>query len=360
MGLEMLNTSDREEMKGFIQFNRRIFPKRKVVKERFVWQYVDNPVLKDKKNPYVLLYYDEGKLLGQSLLNPFEWYYGGKRHTDYYGCDYYVLEEHRGAGGAALAIKTIRDKHDYFAIGVSEVAQQIWKRLGVRTVGRLDLFVWFRNPLVPFKLVLNTLFRRGSKGAVKTASFPQKITAGGSEFRLLGKIDKWKDYLWKGVVQFARDREFLKWRFFESPFEYYFYTSDSGKVPMYLVVRKFVSKGLDMLLLVDYRVPERDIKSWQAVLEASKFLAKETGCHGVITGSSHSFFDEELKRNSFRHLKAGSVIMTNTEKVDLGEALEKRDMVYATMADSDPDMNFEDPVEMALGKLKNKLRGIFR
>ncbi len=357
MGISMLDLSRKKDADSFIRFNGEIFPRRKCVRDRFFWQYVDNPALTDKKHPYVLLYEEDGKLMGQSLLNPCCWRYNGKEYKGYFGCDYFVVPEHRGAGGAALAMKTIKDKRDYFAIGVSEVAQRIWKRLGVRIVGKVQLFIWFCSPWVPFRLVMNALLGKGeAKGSPR---FPERISAGGSEFRLQKSVGRWNDRPWKDTLQFSRSADFLKWRFFDSPLGYGFYSS-SGKTPMYFVVRRFSSKGITMLLLVDYRVPGKDASSYKSVLDATKALADHMGCGGVIAGSSHSFFDRLLKESSFRDLKSGSVIMTNTGKVDLQGALERRDSIYATMADSDPDMNFEDPMGMAIGKVKRKLRGIFR
>jgi hypothetical protein len=365
MGLSMLDLAGKNDVEGFVRFNEKIFPARQHVRERFFWQYVDNPVLKDKKHPYVLLYQEDGDLVGQSLLNPCEWRYNTKGYRDYFGCDYFVLEEHRGAGGAALAMKTIRDRRDYFAIGVSEVAQKIWKYLGVSIVGRVQLFIWFRSPWVPVQLLLNAITGRG-KGEVEEKGgpgFPDKVGAGGAEFRLLESLGMGQgsrhDLRWRDTLQFSRPADFLRWRFFDSPFDYGFY-SGTGKSGSYFVVRQFVSKGVGMLLLVDYRVPDRDAGSWRSVLEASKELARRTGCGGVIAGSSHAFFDRGLREGSFRDLKSGSVIMTNTEKVNLAGALEKRESIYATMADSDPDLNFEDPMGMAIGKLKSRIRGLFR
>lgn len=356
MGLSMLNISKKKEVEGFIRFNGRIFPARKDVKERFFWQYVDNPALSDKKHPYVLLYEEDGTLVGQSLLNPCEWRFNDREYRDHFGCDYFVLPDHRGAGGAALAMKTIKDRRDYFAIGVSELAQKIWKYLGVRIVGKVQLFIWFSSPWIPMTLLLNALLGKGKvKGSPR---FPERVSSVGSEFKRLKRVGSWHDKPWKDTLQFSRSADFLRWRFFDSPFDYGFY-STAGKSPIYFIVRRFVSKGVMMLLLVDYRVPERDSASFRSVLDASKALARDMGCGGVIAGSSHSFFDKVLKGSSFRDLKSGSVIMTDTEKVELDGALEKRDSIYATMADSDPDMNFEDPMGMAIGKIKGKIRGIF-
>ncbi|MBN2331333.1 MAG: GNAT family N-acetyltransferase [Candidatus Aenigmarchaeota archaeon] len=360
MGLSMLNLSSRKDVEGFIRFNSMIFPSRRDVKERFFWQYVDNPALRDKKHPYVLLFHEKGTLVGQSLLNPCDWRYNGKAYRDYFGCDYFVLPEHRGAGGAALAMKTIRDRRDYFAIGVSEVAQKIWKRLGVRIVGKVRLYIWFSSKWVPMILLFSALAGRGKgKAAVKGGPpFPESVRAEGREFRLLTRIGHWHDVPWKDTLQFSRSTGFLRWRFFDSPFEYGLY-STTGKSPAYFVVRRFSSKGVDMLLLVDYRVPFRDAGSWKSVLEASKALARRLGCGGVIAGSSHSFFDAGLQERSFRDLRSGSVIMTNTTKAGLDGALDRRDAIFATMADSDPDLNFEDPLGMAIGKVKGRIRGLF-
>jgi len=354
MRLSMLNLSDKKEVRDFIRFNKRVFPVRKNVEKRFFWQYIDNPFLKSKKNPYVLLYCDDkGRLIGQSLLNPVTWWFRGKKYQGNFGCDYYVLEESRGASGAALAFKTIKDKKDYFAIGVSEVAQKIWKSLGVKIVGRLNLFVWFKNPFVPLRLFKKILFK-SKKDRGKCIKLPEKIKVNGTEFRLMDKIDEWKEYYWKNTLQFSRSLEFLKWRFFDSPNRYCFYLADS-KPRMYFVLRKCFLRGMEMLLLVDYMVPHKNSKLFETILRASKMLARKIKCYGIIAGSSHVFFDTELKKSSFVNLKRGGVIMTNTERVNLDGALKDRDIIYATSADSDYDLNFEESVEVIMNQLRNKI-----
>jgi hypothetical protein len=69
------------------------------------------------------------------------------------------------------------------------------------------------------------------------------------------------------------------------------------------------------------------------------------GCDGVITHSSHRFFDRELKSNMFFKVGRDNFIMTYSKFHFPQNAFEERNFVLATSADSDVDLNFGDRIE---------------
>jgi hypothetical protein len=101
-------------------------------------------------------------------------------------------------------------------------------------------------------------------------------------------------------------------------------------------------RGMRMLVLVDYRISHEDAESWRAIIKASKSLARTMGCEGVITQSSHRFFDKELKSNMFFKIGRDNYIMTYSKSAYPEDAIKNRNLVFATSADSDVDLDFGD------------------
>src|SRR4030042_1163878 len=104
-----LSLLDMKNVGEYVAFYNAIHPEIKGAKERFLWQFAANPFLKGE-SPYVLLSYKDGKIVGQSLLNPFEWRFKGKTRRAWVGNDWYLLEKYRGAMGSALAMQTLKDR----------------------------------------------------------------------------------------------------------------------------------------------------------------------------------------------------------------------------------------------------------
>ena len=283
------------------------------------------------------------KIVGQYLLNPFEWSFRGKKHKGYWGIDYFVLEGESGVCGAVLARTAIRNYRPYFTIGPSEISKMICLALGTRTVGSLKKFIWPRNPAIPLLIGISLIVKRRPfliRQESNDDKFPVRLSCNGVKFRRIEELDGWKEYHWKETIELSRSLQFLRWRFFNKYRKYYFYLTSNLAKPSYFVVRRCFWRGLIVLVIVDYRTAYRDYDSWQAILHAAKVLARLNRCDGVITGSSHEFFDKGLKRKSFIKVGRESLILTNCEICFSDEVIEKREIIYATMADCDTDLCF--------------------
>ena len=338
-----ISNIDLNQIDKFLSFNKRAYPLRKNIEKRFQYQIIDNPFLEDKNNPYGFFSYEDDKITGQFLINSFNFHFFGRDCKGFLACDFYVSENHRGECGAILALKAIRSFKPYFAIGVTEIAKKIHLSLGTKILGSLNKFIWLSNIFSPIIIIKYLLFK--NKRIIKpnkTIQFPQNIITRGVEFKLINYLDSWTDYHWDDSLEFSRSLDFLSWRFFGSLKGYYFYLSQKTNNPFYFVVRKSIWKGLLLLLIVDYKIPYNDINAWQAVLKSSKLLAKMNSCDGVLTFSSHRFFDNGLKKSLFLKIGNPNLILTNFETSFSTKDINKRNSVFATMADSDTDFNFDE------------------
>ena len=335
---------DLKEIDNFLNFNKKIYPERKNVKKRFQYQLIDNPALEDKTYPRIFLSFNENnEIVGQFLLNPFEFHFSGKGYKGFLGCDYYVLENYRGAYGAILALRAIRSSKSYFAIGVTEIAKKIHLSLGTKIIGSLNKFIWFRNIFIPILIAKNLISKNNSLMEYnKDSRFPASLSSHGVEFKLIENLDGWNDYHWDNTLEFSRPLDFLRWRFWGNLENYYFYLTKEFKNPYYFVVRKSTWKGLLLLSIVDYKIPYQDKRAWQTILKASKLLAKMSNCNGVVTFSSHKFFDDLLQKDFFFKIGKPNLILTNANINFSTENINKRNLVFATMADSDIDFDFNE------------------
>ena len=96
------------------------------------------------------------------------------------------------------------------------------------------------------------------------------------------------------------------------------------------------------MLLVDYKVPYRCEDGFSAIINATKSLTRRLNYDGIVTASSHKFFDKHLILNHFinRPIWSESFILTNENIPIDNYVIRNRDFVYSTLADSDAELNF--------------------
>lgn len=346
VGISKLPLNERDR---FIEFVRKTNPKRIKAEKRFNWQMTENPHLPDKEAPPVYIATDnDNNIVGHFLLVPFSWYFDGQEFNGFWGVDYYVQEQHRGMAGALLAIKAIRGNQPYFTIDPSEAAKQIATALKAKTIGYLQRSIWFRKPLSGLKLSINTFLVKSFLKRVvpfhvmklSKNNFPDLLDSSGQwQFQRLDSLEEWEDCQWPDVLGFSRSADFINWRFINSFKKCSFYRLN-GPAKVYFVVRPAKWNGLNVLVLVDYRLPYGDEESWQAIVQTVKDLAILNRCDGVVTMHSHAFFDSVLKKSGFNN-DDKPLLIVSTAKIDLpDDSIESRNGIFATMADCDIDINF--------------------
>ncbi|MBN2411422.1 hypothetical protein JXQ31_06990 [candidate division KSB1 bacterium] len=327
-------------LNDLLEFNKRIFPDRADVRDHFQFLYVDNPLIENKNNPNGLIAFDEDrKLIGQFMLTPAEYYFDGRRSICFFGCDYFVLEEHRRSGvGALLAMKAINGYRPYFTIGASEDAKKISLSLKTRHIGDLCKFIRLKNVFTPVKFVLKKITGQKTQGDSKSTNFPGSINVKSSCFKLVSLISEWDyQYTDKQYIEFSRSAGFIQWRFFSRPGVYFFYRLENTSC--FFVCRVLTWHGLSLLSIVDYRTTLKKSREFDLILKAARKLTTLTGLDGIMTMSSLSFFDRILKKNGFIGTGRPQPVLTNAP-VDISpEQIENRNIVYATMADCDIDLN---------------------
>jgi len=327
----------------FFRFNQKMNPTRNDVIPRLKFQIFDNPLLKDRSHPNILVACDDqGKIIGQHLHNPFEYHFRGQCHQGFYGFDFYVLKSYRGKGiGSAIARKSRDEFFPHFGVGVSEASKKIHLALDNKIIGNLFIFIWIRNIFSPIRWAISAI--AGKKRSLKAQfDFPPEQEVNDDRFKLIESIDRWNYQNWaENVLEFSRSAEFINWRFLSQQQKYACYRLQNVAADSYFVVRKIYTRGLKLLAIVDYRIPFADKEKFQKIIYAAKRLAKRLRFDGVFTMSSHRFFDDMLKKNRFIKIGRPIHIMTNAKLEFSRQQIDERNCVYATMAESDLDYYFE-------------------
>jgi len=331
----------------FFEFNKKIDTTRDDVVERLNFLIFDNPLLTDKSNPYIIAACNENdQIVGQHLLTPFEYYYGGNIQKGYYAFDLYLLKEYRKKGiGYLLTQEAYKRFFPYFGIGTSEAATRIHFSLKNKIIGNLYIYMWIRKISSLFRFVLNEKFKdkfNSNNKEVREFQFPEELSIRGFSFKRVRSLEQWEHHNWNDeILEFSRSLEFLKWRFLIKQNKYFFYLLVESDSTTYFVVRRIVTKGLNLLAIVDYRVPFEDQNKFKLILRAVKLLAKSGGFDGVFTMSSYGFFDKILRKNLFIKKKDPIHIFANARFNIPQEIIDERRFVFATMAESDLDFYFE-------------------
>lgn len=334
-----LTTLDAERFPAYFDFCRRNYPWRRHIPERFQQQVLNNPLLSVRDRPNILMVTDDaGAIVGHFGLNPFLYHHQGVLKPAFCGFDYFVEEAHRSGMGALLAMKALTAYRPFFAIGVSEVAEQIYLKLRCRTIGSLRRFLWLRSLLRWSKVVGDRLLGGQRPVRLQVDYLPELVTVAGVTFsRLAEPTTGWQDAaLPDAELTFAHPPAFLRWRFFMPGLvRYGFYALNGAEADAWFVVRGFGWRGLSLLAVVDYRASAAG--RFSKMLAAAKALAVECDRDGVIVFSSHHRFDAELLASGFGSIGRPSLIMTNASLQTSETTVKKREVVFATLADYDLD-----------------------
>jgi len=327
-------------------FSKALYPQMNNLKDYIQWFSHDAPFLKGRPIPGLLALSDENEIVGCYMFNHQEWYFQGGKYEGFIGYDFFVKKDFRKTGtGALLLIQSLRKYKPFIGLGMSATLERLYTVMKVKEIGKLEKFLWVNRPLSSVNHGLKYLFTRNfrTQKPMRQEIFPKSLSRDEVSFNLLSRFpaESYKEYYDDSVVEFSRSAEFLDWRFFKRKNGYGFYYCQDGEYPLYFVVRPVSFKGLHLLLIVDYKIPLHEKKSWRLILRLSKKIARQLRFDGLITASSHMVFDNGLKSEGFFSIgRLGAIISTSANSLPLKPGLKSN--IYVTMGDSDIDLNFGD------------------
>ena len=202
-----------DELSLLINFNKKLFPKRNMIRESISYRFIKNPFAKGLDS---IICVDDGKIVGQFLLMPCQFKFKNEIHKSYWGMDYITsIETRRTAVGSILCMKAIKEKI-HFGVGLSPISLKIHKALKEKDIGAVNKYL-----KINFSLnVLKSIFYK------KNNFYPPKISFNDKNFFLVkdpGEIKSSDGYWGKNELEFSRNEKFLKWRFFYYEDKYILY-----------------------------------------------------------------------------------------------------------------------------------------
>lgn len=330
---------DQKILDDFIDFNSRVYPKRKRLKESILYKLsaTEHSIPKTITGYFKVARNIEGRIIGQFQRIPCRYSLNGEKADAFWGMDYIVDEESRGsAAGVILAKEVLKDPH--FGMGLSPISYKIHLLLGEECIGEYRKYIRFSSLLSLAKFGLAVTTKLPAKiPDFKSEPFPKQIKVNKHKTYFL--VDDLCDIEWshepKKLIEFDRSNSFMKWRFGAHPGVFTCYTLVSDQDCLaYFVCRYVVWKGSPFLLLVDYRYKEGCFES--LIKAASRLLAKSKAL-GIITLSSYNETDRVLKQRGFWRFGTNGKIVTNIKHEFSQEDIEQRRAVMVTFADSDAD-----------------------
>lgn len=321
----------------FTDFNLVSFPERGKLNEKLINFRYYNPLnqgdfLKDN----VIALEDNGQIIAQALYHPAAYFFQGKRRVMEWGFDLFVRADKRkdSVGLHLFDFIKANKKKEIFAAGVGEKALKIEKFYGYHIIGYLKKYYKVVNPLF---LVTGLLRRRN----IGNDSFPQKLLGSKRFTKILFK-DVWNSQLPynNDLLEFERDEQFMKWRFYSQNSDYVTYREEASatddKTPIYFVVRTVKIRNITTLVLVDYRYSCKLADDFDHIIEAAIKLANKLLLPVLVTGSSHFVSDECLEKNNFKTTGRDRPVICNAEEYKLfNDRIKARNFLFCTFADSD-------------------------
>jgi hypothetical protein len=332
--MEIKKVSD-SDVAALIEFNRKHFPFRDNSEEYVPYRCLKHPYLQRTSKETLIAIGDDNAIIGQVFLVPMKLRYEGVVRSGVWGMDFLVDGAGRSSqAGLALVLRSMENEN-LFGIGLSEVSLRLHLALKMIVVGHVGRYFkitgWFR---FFYQFVLN------KRKDINRLIFPGLINTEGVRYLKVedpAEITNENGFYNDDMVEFSRDNEFIKWRFYNSKNKYFIYRSSDSK--SFFAVRPIVWKKMNCLLLVDYKMKTSDIEIFGNILKAVMKLSRELGTASVLTGCSLPDLSQILKQNRFIKFGNDLKIVSNS-KIFIKNKELKSVPVFVTFADSDSDFNY--------------------
>jgi len=241
--------------------------------------------------PSLLVLNEECRIVGCHLFYNTKVMINGQEYHTRWGHDTILDEQYRSKMGFQFVLRIA--SIPAYGIGLSDVNREIQKKLKTAFMDGLYNYCSF-NCAFPF-----SVFSYGHKPFSLTKDI-RVINISGKQFVRIDDANEINDipnggYWCKGniAVDFIRDKQFFKKRFFEQQiYKYSFYRLAEQNA--YFVVRPIRFKGFKALFLVDFRYDIKNSEQLKCLFKAVNTLAKKNNIGVIVWMSSdegvESFF----------------------------------------------------------------------
>lgn len=328
MEVKILTKADLQQLQNY---NRKIYPE-KVISANC---YLDFWLSRNERavDQCLVLLDDSGAVHGQVLASEMSYYYKRERIDTVWLFDLIVDEDLRKDGWGVDVLLACMERHPRScSTGSGPTALPIHLKMGNKILGEIRKYVGLANPLY----MLTSLFR----GNIESERFPLSVTVTSKTYRKLSRDEMpnlTKPYN-DNIFEIARDREFLRWRYFNDLHSYAFYKDENSDD--YFVVRTTILRHITVMLLVDYRCNMCDGNSFEAIYQASRSVMRKLHIGVQIVGSSLKVVDDILESHGFKSVGRPRPVIGFVNVKDRKADIDTRNFLLTTLADSDGETNW--------------------
>jgi len=327
---------------SLVEFNTTVFNRRDQVEESIFYRFYKNPYAHQIEKEILVAVDATNKIVGQILVLPSELYLDGKKYPVFFGMDFFLDSKYRNSlAGVILGNKFTDLKHGC-GIGLTDASLAIFKAFNYKIVGYIPKYIKINNILS----AIISLIPIRTKTARKY-SFPDTVSVDSGKFIRIFEADELTSevgYWNKKLIEFARSRDFITWRYFYYPDKYFVYkflpkNQEEISKPSFFVVRPMVWKRLNCLLLVDYRFNSEDKAMFNNILQSTIKISAKLKMSATITGCSLPSCEKVLRKKRFFKFGRALEIVTKFQADKIYEEFNV-DKVLATFADADCDFYY--------------------
>ena len=330
MKIDYFEPKDYDEL---LAFSKKVWPQKS--EEYLKYRLFQFPEHVEDNRFNLLVKNDNNKIVGCTLYFPTRVKINGNEEKIFWSHDMIVEDQYKGAAGLLLIIEMTKNEST-FGFGTSNINLKIQKELGTKFIGLADLYLIFN--IWSFRLLLIKLKLMGVSES-NNYNFPNKLKVGKDIFNKTSNVNElnipnkgyWSD---ENInIDFVRDENFLKNRFFENFNKYYFYKleidNSTNTDECYFVVRPAIEGGFLVLSIVDFRFNFKKPEQYGLILKAAAKLGKQNKFPLVTLRTTVKFKKLNLypliyRTNRQQHILTYFPVDTNLK-------------LFVTEADSDSD-----------------------
>lgn len=319
-----------DDIPQLVEFNKKVFPNKHVDLEKCIHFWFSKNE-KEYERTLILLN-DDQQIVGQNFFSSMSYFLNGERYDSVWGFDLIIDEEYRKQNwGIDLLLACKKYEPASLATGSGPDALKMNLKLGQKLLGEIKKYVGIVNLLWSVTAI--------GRGVIPIDKFPLSINTKGVTYHRIGQ-DKLPDIdapRNPQILEINRNRNFIKWRFFNDFHQYAFYLDDQCE--NWFVLRTTVIKHITVLMLVDWRCDASSNKEFENIFCACKKIANNLHIPVIITGSTLQVFDDVLEKHHFKSIGRPRPVIGRIKVKEYKEAIESRNFCFVTLADSDGETN---------------------
>lgn len=321
----------KEDIPRLVEFNERAFPNKNVNMEAYISFWFSKAEQEFERT--LILLNNSQCIIGQNFFSTMSYFLLGQRYDSVWGFDLMVEKEYRKQNwGIDLLLACKKFEPNSFATGSGPDALKMNLKMGQKLLAEIKKYVCVVNPVWFITAI--------GRGIIPIGKFPRNINISQKEYHIIKQdelpvIDgPYNSHL----LEIERDRNFLKWRFFNKLHDYAFYMENHGQ--SWFVLRTVTIKHTTILVLVDWRCRVQSSMEFEVIICACRRIANNLHIPVLITGSSLNIFDQVLENNHFKSIGRPRPVIGRIKIRDYQDAIDSRNFAFVTLADSDGETNW--------------------